>query len=396
MLNIINISTFLIGISYSFLILNKIYFGIVLCLGIILLISQRTRKVWESQKKNLKKYSILLIFISFFSIILTYNSILPERSAPVLLYFFLIIIFSNFLFFVMQEKIIFNKIIFILFLSTFLNTIIISIYNFSNFDFESFSEIRRFKGFLNIHTLIVLIIPLLYKSKLNLVSLLLLIPNLIMSNSNSPIMGILIVIISISIFYLFQKFKELKKISYILILIFPLLIINFVKFLPNKFDNESIQKFEFTIPIQIIDAHRQFIWGFSIDKFKEKLILGYGPDTSNFISGSQQTIGSVYTGTMNFIPSHPHNFLIELLLEVGIVGTLIFLIILFFYNLKFIKLANHKNSICIIILNSYFWSTSLVNFSFWLGWWQASYFLFLSIVMAQITLQNNLIRQTTN
>ena len=94
--------------------------------------------------------------------------------------------------------------------------------------------------------------------------------------------------------------------------------------MPNKFDNESIQKFEFTIPIQIIDAHRQFIWGFSIDKFKDKLILGYGPDTSNFISGSQQTIGSAYTGTMNFIPSHPHNFLIELLLEVGILGTLIF------------------------------------------------------------------------
>ena len=387
MLNIINISTFLIGISYSFLILNKIYFGIVLCIGIILLISQRTKKVWESQKKNLKKHTFLLIFISFFSIISIYNSILPERSAPVLLYFFLIIIFSNFLFFIMQEKIIFNKIIYILFLSTFLNTIIISIYNFSNFDFESFSEIRRFKGFLNIHTLIVLIIPLLYKSKLNLVSLLLLIPNLIMSNSNSPIMGILMVIISVSIFYLFQKFKELKKISYILIIIFPILIINFAKFLPNKFDNESIQKFEFIIPIQIIDAHRQFIWGFSIDKFKEKLILGYGPDTSNFISGSQRTIGSVYTGTMNFIPSHPHNFFIELLLEIGIVGTVIFLIILFFYNFKFIKLANHKNLICIIILNSYFWSTSLVNFSFWLGWWQASYFLFLSIVMAQITLQ---------
>lgn len=387
MLNIINISTFLIGISYSFLILNKIYFGIVLCIGIILLISQRTKKVWECQKKNLKKHTFLLIFISFFSIISIYNSILPERSAPVLLYFFLIIIFSNFLFFIMQEKIIFNKIIYILFLSTFLNTIIISIYNFSNFDFESFSEIRRFKGFLNIHTLIVLIIPLLYKSKLNLVSLLLLIPNLIMSNSNSPIMGILMVIISVSIFYLFQKFKELKKISYILIIIFPILIINFAKFLPNKFDNESIQKFEFIIPIQIIDAHRQFIWGFSIDKFKEKLILGYGPDTSNFISGSQRTIGSVYTGTMNFIPSHPHNFFIELLLEIGIVGTVIFLIILFFYNFKFIKLANHKNLICIIILNSYFWSTSLVNFSFWLGWWQASYFLFLSIVMAQITLQ---------
>ena len=64
--------------------------------------------------------------------------------------------------------------------------------------------------------------------------------------------------------------------------------------------------------------------GFSINKFKEKILLGYGPDTSNFIDGSQETIGSVHTGTMNFIPSHPHNFLIELLLEVGIIGTFIF------------------------------------------------------------------------
>ena len=130
----------------------------------------------------------------------------------------------------------------------------------------------------------VLIIPFLYKSKLNLVSLLLLIPNLIMSNSNSPIMGILIVVISITLFYLFEKFTELKKISYVSILIFPLLIITFVKNLPNKFDTVSIQKFEFIIPIKVVDAHRQFIWGFSINKFKEKILLGYGPDTSNFIS----------------------------------------------------------------------------------------------------------------
>ena len=387
MLNIVNISSFLIGVSYSFLILNKIYFGFVLSLGILLLLSQRIKKIWKNQKQNLKKNSVLFLLMSMFAIILVYNSILPERSSLVLLYLFLIIIFSNFLFIIFQEKIIMNKIIFILFLSIFFNSIIVSIYNFSNFDFESFNEVKKFKGFLNIHTLMVLIIPFLYKSKLNLVSLLLLIPNLIMSNSNSQIMGIFVVVVSITLFYLFEKFTELKKISYVSVLILPLLIITFVKNLPNKFDTVSIQKFEFIIPIKVVDAHRQFIWGFSINKFKEKILLGYGPDTSNFIDGSQETIGSVHTGTMNFIPSHPHNFLIELLLEVGIIGTFIFLVLLFFYNLKFMKLANQKNSICIIILNSYFWSTSLVNFSFWLGWWQASYFLFLSIVMAQIILQ---------
>ena len=41
-------------------------------------------------------------------------------------------------------------------------------------------------------------------------------------------------------------------------------------------------------------------------------------DSSNFIEGSQKIIGHELTGNMPFIPSHPHNFLLELILEVGI------------------------------------------------------------------------------
>ena len=89
----------------------------------------------------------------------------------------------------------------------------------------------------------------------------------------------------------------------------------------------QFKKFDFKIPIQFIDAHRQFIWGFSINKFKEKLILGYGPDTSNFIMEVNE-LGSVYLDLFNeFKPSHPH--FNKLLLEIGIVGTVIFLMIFF-------------------------------------------------------------------
>ena len=228
MLNIVNISSFLIGVSYSFLILNKIFFGFVLSLGILLLLSQRIKKIWKNQKQNLKKNSVLFLLICMFAIILVYNSILPERSSLVLLYLFLIIIFSNFLFIIFQEKICEQNYF------HFISDIFFNSVNFSNFDFESFNEVKKFKGFLNIHTLMVLIIPFLYKSKLNLVSLLLLIPNLIMSNSNSPIMGIFVVVVSITLFYLFEKFTELKKISYVSVLILPLLIITFVKNLPNS------------------------------------------------------------------------------------------------------------------------------------------------------------------
>ena len=65
----------------------------------------------------------------------------------------------------------------------------------------------------------------------------------------------------------------------------------------------------------MIDAHRQFIWGFSLNKFKNNPLLGYGPDTSNFINDSQKIIGHEETGDMTFIPSHPHNFFIEILLR---------------------------------------------------------------------------------
>ena len=37
------------------------------------------------------------------------------------------------------------------------------------------------------------------------------------------------------------------------------------------------------IPTELIDTHRQYIWGFSLNKFFNKPLLGYGPDTSNFI-----------------------------------------------------------------------------------------------------------------
>ena len=100
------------------------------------------------------------------------------------------------------------------------------------------------------------------------------------------------------------------------------------------------------MPFSILDPHRQFIWGFSLTKFIKRPLLGYGPDTSNFIEGGQRVIGSKYTGDMTFIPSHPHNFLIELLLETGVLGTFLLLFLfLIFLNYKLIQLADLEEGI---------------------------------------------------
>jgi O-antigen ligase len=87
---------------------------------------------------------------------------------------------------------------------------------------------------------------------------------------------------------------------------------------------------------------------------------------------------------MNFIPSHPHNFFIELLLETGLAGTLSFLIFIIILNYKILKTANSYQKNFLIFFNGYFWGASLVNFSYWQAWWQCSYFLILSFITAHI------------
>ena len=87
-----------------------------------------------------------------------------------------------------------------------------------------------------------------------------------------------------------------------------LLPIKFFEYLPDKFDVKSIQSQKFTISEKIIDVHRQFIWGFSLSKIIEKPFTGHGPDSSNFIDGSQKKINHELTGTMPFYSKSSSQF----------------------------------------------------------------------------------------
>ena len=174
-----------------------------------------------------------------------------------------------------------------------------------------------FKGYMNIISLITVLNLYFIKSKLNLISSILLIPNIFMTGSASSLLGLLIATIFCIFYFLFQKYvrssfykNSIMFISFSIIIILTNIFINN---LPSRFDKDYMTNFEYKIPLNIVDAHRQIIWGFAFDKFKDKPFFGYGPDSSNFIEGSQEDIGIKFTGDMNFIPSHPHNFFFELL-----------------------------------------------------------------------------------
>ena len=149
-----------------------------------------------------------------------------------------------------------------------------------------------FKGYMNIISLITVLNLYFIKSKLNLISSILLIPNIFMTGSASSLLGLLIASIFCIFYFLFQKYvrssfykNSIMFISFSIIIILTNIFINN---LPSRFDKDYMTNFEYKIPLNIVDAHRQIIWGFAFDKFKDKPFFGYGPDSSNFIEGSQR------------------------------------------------------------------------------------------------------------
>ncbi len=385
-------SYILIGFSYSFLLLNKIYFGISLLMGIVLMmILNRPNKVYFhfSNAKINKLFFAFLLFLSCSTI----NSTIFVRSVSVEIYLISFILLGLNLFFYLQNKPeTFKQIVKILIISTILNIIIISCYNLINYEtYKAFNNILRFKGILNIITILVLILTFFQNKRYLYLPIFLLIPSLILSDSSAPLLGIFSGLFFYSIFFLINKIKLYKKtIIFFLITIITLISLKNINNLPTKFDRQSIENFQFKIPTFLVDAHRQFIWGFSLNKFKNNPLLGYGADTSNFINDSQKIIGHEATGNMTFIPSHPHNFFIEILLELGILGTFSFILFILFINYKILLNANDREKFYLIFFNGYFWGSSLVNFSFWLGWWQGSYFFILSLIAAKIFLNQKM------
>tara|TARA_B100000579_G_C22811384_1_gene845409 strand:+ start:385 stop:1605 length:1221 start_codon:yes stop_codon:yes gene_type:complete len=401
-----NISSFLIGFSYSFLLYNKIAFGISLVVGTIILMIYKkclTLNIFNQKKE----FNFILISLIVLFLISCGVSIEPDRSVLVVIYFFLFLLLSSNLNLCFNlDKEIFEKTLFFFTISIVLNITYICFYNlyqsgilkgtffeinFSGSEGEFFLyEIMKFKGVMNIISILVLLLPFFRNSSNYFYLILLLIPSLILSNSNSSILGILSGIILCLFLFIVKKTKKQKQ---IIISFFALGIITLsilIKNLPTQLESESIKNYDFKIPISLIDAHRQFIWAFSITRIKDKALFGYGPDTSNFIEGSQEIIGNYYTGTMKYIPSHPHNFLLELMLEVGIFGTTAFIIFIILLNFNIFKISNIRQQYFLIFFNGYFWGASLVNFSFWLGWWQGSYFFILALIYSKIYLDEKL------
>ena len=77
----------------------------------------------------------------------------------------------------------------------------------------------------------------------------------------------------------------------------------------------------------------------SIKIFKDNLIFGSGPNTFRFLCSDNR-----YYVKQNSCSTHPHNYYLQLLSEVGIILPVIFLIIFCLVSLKILKLILFKKT----------------------------------------------------
>lgn len=120
-------------------------------------------------------------------------------------------------------------------------------------------------------------------------------------------------------------------------------------------------------------AHRLFIWSFVSNKIIEKPILGYGFNSSRYLSEGK----TVQYGEYEFglLPLHPHNNILQVFLETGVIGYLLYIIciiqmvaaIFTSYDEKQI----HQVSVMVASVVSYL-CIGMISFSVWQLWWVAT------------------------
>tara|TARA_B100000676_G_C18088651_1_gene857409 strand:+ start:1591 stop:2916 length:1326 start_codon:yes stop_codon:yes gene_type:complete len=129
------------------------------------------------------------------------------------------------------------------------------------------------------------------------------------------------------------------------------------------------------------DWHRQVIWGFTIEVIKSTPFLGVGPNTINLSPGAKELIPGL---NQEYIPSHPHNWLLEIAAETGLVGLTVFLFafLLAIQLLITRAIGNNAEALAATALSATFWISSLANFSIWATWWLTIFSVLVSFPLA--------------
>lgn len=149
------------------------------------------------------------------------------------------------------------------------------------------------------------------------------------------------------------------------------------------------------VPVWLVDLHRQLIWMFSFDLVQHSLWVGFGLNASNYHPMAEISLLD-YMAQRNTpleafpdvqaLPSHPHNWIVEIILDGGIIGAVPFVMMVCWIFIKSLRVYLTTSSFAMlgfIAVNAVYWGTGLFNFSYWSMWWQVSYFVSCGLFLMQ-------------
>ncbi|BBJ31673.1 putative polysaccharide polymerase [Rickettsia asiatica] len=119
-------------------------------------------------------------------------------------------------------------------------------------------------------------------------------------------------------------------------------------------------------------AHRLFIWHFVANKIIEKPILGYGFASSKYIKVNDSEMIDYNGEKWHPLPLHPHNNILQITLELGIIGLILFLSLIYKYlkQIDNIKNNNFRSASYACFINYYI--IGMISYNIWQIWWISS------------------------
>lgn len=124
----------------------------------------------------------------------------------------------------------------------------------------------------------------------------------------------------------------------------------------------------------IIDAHRQVIWTFALEHFLQRPLVGWGLNAINLLPEGKAIIPGFM---VEYLPSHPHNWLVEVLAETGILGAGALVAVIGWALLRLGRIYvrdRSANALIAVMALTVFWSAGAFNFSIWATWWDLTLF----------------------
>jgi O-antigen ligase len=132
-------------------------------------------------------------------------------------------------------------------------------------------------------------------------------------------------------------------------------------------------------------VYRAYIWDFTVDHISQKPILGWGIGASKRIGTDEAgvIVDPIFGRFGEFIPLHPHNSILQIWLEFGLVGAFFACALI----IRAVYIFYQKNESTIVRIWSFSFLTILMcffnfNYSISSSWWMASIMAFVAILAA--------------